>query len=425
MDSRSLRPEILVIGAGPGGSAAARALAEAGHEVLLIDSADFPRDKTCGDGLTPMAVRTLRKMGVLAQVKAAGAQRIDYNRITGPFGLSATMAFAEYQPDYPYALVLPRLILDDVLRRYALVAGAEFRGRVRVEDIRREGDRVMEVVASTPEGPLTLQPRHVVIAVGANMGLLKRAGFITHRPRFIRAARAYFDGVEVPPGREMYDFYFDLKLLPGYGWIFPTGGGRANIGVGVLPVPWSTRQPTHTLLDEFLERHRANGLGKAEPASPVKGYPLRIDFPATRAAGENWVIVGEAAGLVNPVTGEGIDLALESGLIAARCLHDDIRRARADHHTYQRELWDRFGPMFSGLRILRDILITPVFTDYALLLMRQHKFLTTTVMKIAQGIDPPANVYHPLFILQFFLPVTPRLIAETVGRAFARQHGAL
>ncbi|HPV08967.1 MAG TPA: FAD-dependent monooxygenase, partial [Aggregatilineales bacterium] len=138
MDSRSLRPEILVIGAGPGGSAAARALAEAGHEVLLIDSADFPRDKTCGDGLTPMAVRTLRKMGVLAQVKAAGAQRIDYNRITGPFGLSATMAFAEYQPDYPYALVLPRLILDDVLRRYALVAGAEFRGRVRVEDIRRE-----------------------------------------------------------------------------------------------------------------------------------------------------------------------------------------------------------------------------------------------------------------------------------------------
>ena len=80
--------------------------------------------------------------------------------------------------------------------------------------------------------------------------------------------------------------------------------------------------------------------------------------------------------------------------------------------------------MFSGLRILRDILITPVFTDYALLLMRQHKFLTTTVMKIAQD-RPTGQRVPPLFILQFFLPVTPRLIAETVGRAFARQHGAL
>lgn len=411
MDTRTLSPEILVVGAGPGGSATAWALAQAGHDVLMVDSARFPRDKTCGDGLTPLAVRTLRDMGALAHVEAAGAHRIDRVRISGPFGLSAMMRFADHQPGYDYALVLPRLTLDDILRRYAVESGAAYRGQVRVTDVERDGDRVTAVLATTPEGPLTLRPRHVVIAVGANMGLLSRTGFITRKPRFIRAARAYYENVQIPAGGEFYDFYFDLELLPGYGWVFPTADGRANIGVGVLPVFWSTRRPARDLLDEFLDRRRADGLSHIARSGPVKGYPLRIDFPAQRAAGENWVIVGEAAGLVNPVTGEGIDLALESGLMAARCLHDDIAEGRAHHLNYQQELLRRYHSMFDGLRVLRDVLVTPVFTDYALLLMRQHRFLTGTIMKVAQGLAPPASVLHPLFIAEVFLPVTPRLFA--------------
>ncbi len=418
MADHVLRPEILIIGAGPGGSAAAWALAEAGHDVLLIDSAEFPRDKTCGDGLTPMAVRTLHQMGALPQIEGNGARRIDQVRITGPFGLSATMAFAEFQPDYPYALVLPRFQLDDILRRYAVAAGAEYRGRIRVEHIRRDRDRVTSVRASGPSGLLEIQAQHVVIAVGANMGLLAREGFLTHSPRYIRAARAYY--ANVPEAARYYDFYFDLELLPGYGWVFPVGAGRANVGVGVLPVFWSTRKPARTLLQEFLDRRsEGNLLNGVKRDGPVKGYPLRIDFPSQRVAGDNWVIVGESAGLVNPVTGEGIDLALESGLLAARTLHEDIRAGRRGHIAYQREAWERFGPMFTGLRILRDILITPLFTDYALWLMRQYRFLTRTVMEIAQGIAPPYKVFHPLFIVQFLMPFSPRLIGEQVSRLFA------
>lgn len=418
-------PEILVIGAGPGGSAAAWSLAQDGHDVLMIDAASFPRDKTCGDGLTPMAVRTLGEIGVLPQIEAAGAQRIDHTRIAGPFGLTATMPFADYQPDYPYALALPRYTLDDILRRYALSAGAQFSGETRVTNIEREGSgadvRITAVTASTPDGPVTFTPRYVVIAVGANMGLLQRTGFITHKPRFIRAARAYYDGVSLPEGG-LYDFYFDLELLPGYGWMFPVGEGRANIGVGILPVFWSTRRPARTLLGEFLERRQANGLGEARQSGPIKGYPLRIDYPAQDTAGENWLIVGEAAGLVNPVTGEGIDLALESALMAARSLHDSIRAGERSLIGYQYELRQRFGTMFAGLRALRDVLITPFFTDYALLLMRQHKFLTRSVMKVAQGIAPPSSVFHPLFILQFFMPITPRLLIEEFsGRTDGRR----
>ena len=411
-----LRPEILVIGAGPGGAATAWGLAQAGHDVLLIDRTDFPRDKTCGDGLTPMAVQTLRQIGVLSEIEAAGAVRIDHVRIVGPFGVPATMAFADFQPKNPYALVLPRLILDDILRKHALSGGAEFLGRVRVGRIVRDGERVVSVQGNSPAGPVEFRADQVVIAVGANMGLLQRGGFLRHKPRYIRAARAYYDNV--PDTTNRYDFFFDFQLLPGYGWVFPTGQGRANVGVGILPVPWSTRKPTQTLLREFVARRAREGiLNGAQRVGPIKGYPLRIDFPATRVAGENWVIVGEAAGLVNPVTGEGIDLAIESGLIASRTLDADIRTGRRDHLAYQRELWERFGPMFSGLRVLRDILITPFFTDYALWLMRQHRFLTRSVMNMAQGFDPPESVFHPLFILQFFMPLSPRLIGQEVQKA--------
>jgi flavin-dependent dehydrogenase len=254
-----------------------------------------------------------------------------------------------------------------------------------------------------------------VIATGASMGLLQREGMLRHKPRVIRAARAYYTGVTGNPDR--FDFFFDLELLPGYGWVFPTGNGTANIGIGVLPVFWSTRKPAPTLLDEFVARRQKEGLLKGvRRTGPAKGYPLRIDFPAGRVAGKNWVIVGEATGLVNPVTGEGIDLALESGLIAAEVLHDNIRRDRRDHRAYQQDLWDRFGPMFTGLRVLRDILITPFFTDYALWLMNCHPFLTRTVMNMAQGFEPPQHVFHPLFIAQFFMPVPIGLLRGEVGR---------
>ena len=270
--------------------------------MLLIDSADFPRDKTCGDGLTPMAVRTLRKMGVLAQVKAAGAQRIDYNRITGPFGLSATMAFAEYQPDYPYALVLPRLILDDVLRRYALVAGAEFRGGCasrtsgarataswRWSQARRKAhSRSSHATSSSPSA------RTWGCSSGQGSSRTDRASSAPPAPisNGVRSA-----------GAEMYDFYFDLKLLPGYGWIFPTGGGRANIGVGVLPCPGPRASRHIPCLTSSWSATARTGWGR--PSRPAQSRVTAAHrLPATRAAGENWVIVGEAAGLVNPVTGE-------------------------------------------------------------------------------------------------------------------------
>src|SRR5262249_51872576 len=152
----------------------------------------------------------------------------------------------------------------------------------------------------------------------------------------------------------------DQKLVPGYGWVFPLGDGSANVGVGTMPVIWSSKKPTLDLLEQFVRRRAEEGMMRTSRRSgPIKGFPLRVDFPAHRVAGENWVIVGEASGLVNPVTGEGIDLAIESALLAAEMVHNDMGRRRKNHIAYQRELWERYGPLYSGMRVLRDILLTP------------------------------------------------------------------
>ncbi len=417
----SLHTEIAVIGAGPGGAACASALAQLGHEVVLLDQAAFPRDKTCGDGLTPMAVKTLEQMSLLDEVKARAPAHIDDIRIVGPFGVDLKVSFADFmEPDAAYALVLPRYVLDDLVLKHALADGARLMSETRVENISRKGDRICALHGVTPGGPIDIYSDQVVIATGASMGLLERTGFLHHRPRLMKAARAYFSSIRVPSNR--YDFFFDLELLPGYGWIFPTGDGRANVGAGTLPSVWGPKQTASSLLKSFLERREREGLlQRDQQQGPIKGYPLRIDFPAERVAGQNWIIIGEAAGLVNPITGEGIDLALESGLLGAGILHEDLASGRSDHIPYQRELWHRFGPLFTGLHFLRDILVNPIFMDYILWVCSQHRFLNSTVMRINQGIAAPQDILHPLFILQFFMPLSPVWLARRLG-ASARGH---
>jgi flavin-dependent dehydrogenase len=292
-------------------------------------------------------------------------------------------------------------------------------GGTRIKHINREQDRITAVEATRSGESIVIEAQHVVIAVGANIGFLRREGFLTYQPNVIRAARAYYANVQTP--LKVYDFYFDVQLMPGYGWIFPTGDGTANIGVGHLPVFWAghlKHRSTRTLLDDFIKRRVREGvLHSVEQIEPVRGYPLRTDFPRQRVAGKNWVIVGEAAGLVNPVTGEGIDLAIESGLLAANMLDYAIQHKKSNHAAYQHALWERFGPMFNGLRVLQNILVTPVFTDYALILMNQHRFLTRTILKIAQGMRSPESILHPLLLLQFFVPLTPRFTLDQVNAA--------
>lgn len=339
--------DVIIIGAGPGGAAAATFLANSGANVLLLDRADFPRDKTCGDGLTPRCVAMLEELGVLPEVQEF-SHRINSARIFAPNGRCVETTLKRHGRIPDYMLVSPRFQLDETLLRKAIASGANFRGGAKVTGIRQQQGGIM-VTAREGREELTYAGRLAIIATGASQGLLKKSGFIDTAPEPIIAARAYYEGVRGIG--DSFDFHFDGVELPGYGWLFPLGEGRANIGLGYMPdgkaVP---ARNIRKMLGEFVSRPAfAPMLAAATRTTEFRSYPIRTDFATARTYRQRAIVVGEAAGLVNPLTGEGIDYALESGKIAAQhaaqwLADDDFDAARLA--AYDQALRDKYQLLF-------------------------------------------------------------------------------
>ena len=394
--------EIVIVGAGPAGSTLAALLAGRGHDVLLLDRAIFPRDKTCGDGLTPRAVGALARLGLLDGLAANGYRRIHAALLHAPNGDRWLMRFADYDLGLPtFGLVVPRFELDDYLRRHAVSQGARFRGGVDAERPlygapTGAGRRtVIGVEARTADGPLRVHARITVLATGAAIGLLRAFGVLRAMPPGINAVRGYF--ARVPDLTDAFEFYFDADLAPGYGWVFPVGEDRANIGLGVL-----ARDGTgpainlRSRLDEFLRRHRR--LAAAVPAGPIKGYPIRIDFPRCRTSGDGFLVIGEAAGLVNPVTGEGIDLAMESAELAAEAIHTVLAAGdltAGGLRRYDRDLRGRYAGFFRGIRVLLRLATGPRALNVLIRQAQHRPYLARTIAGINLGVASPWLAFSP------------------------------
>lgn len=391
--------DTLIIGAGPAGSALAYFLAARGREVLLLDKRTFPRDKTCGDGLSPRALHVLREMDLLKAVLSAGF-RINRIRLFAPGGRLVEAPIPAFGTLPDFALVLPRLQLDNLIRERAVRAGAEFRAPVTVTDLVREGGRFVGVRVTTPTGPQEMRARQMVLATGASIGLLERAQLLPAPPAFGRAARTYYDHMRGLS--DAIEFHFDSVPLPGYGWVFPTSPTTANVGAGYLARgtgrPPMRRSPQQ-VFDEFIRNsHVADLLTGARVATPIKGYPLRFDFPTARLAFPGLILIGEACGLVNPLTGEGIDYALESAQVAAEALS-----AAHTPETYTRALHARFLKMFVNIARVRDVYLRPwVFNRFAAAANRSAD-LALLLVHIALGNLDPMRALSPKTLVQIAL----------------------
>ena len=384
--------DTLIVGAGPAGSGLAYFLAQQGRQVLLVDKAGFPRDKTCGDGLTPRALGVLRHMGALDKVAAAG-HRLNGIHFYALRGQKVTSLIPPWKDLPQYLLVVPRFRLDDVLRRHAVEAGVEFRPHVEATGVLREGGVITGVHAQTPAGPQTLRARQTVLAVGASVGLLERAGLLPITPHFGRAARAYYQ--DMTDLADAIEFHLDSIPLPGYGWVFPTSATSANVGVGYFTPPGqkpkhsSPKQALSVLLDQPAVAQR---LAAARPDGPTRGYPLRFDFPSAQVAFPGALLVGEAAGLVNPLTGEGIDYALESAEVAAEALAV-ARRANASPaqlaQDYTAAMRRRFLRAFVSITHVRDVYFKPwLFAKVARAAQRYDDFLEMFVQVCLGNLSP-------------------------------------
>ncbi len=288
-----------------------------GFNVLLLDKFNFPRDKTCGDGLTPRALSILDDMGILNAVEQVG-HRLDKVEFVAPKGHAAVAAIPKKEQSCDYLLVAPRLVLDNIILERALASGAKFRSPVRVTGVAQE-ESGMVITGEQGNKALSFRTRMVILAVGANTKLLLRMGLLKKMPQMTLCARTYYDGITSVI--DAIQCRLDGVPLPGYGWVFPVSDTSANVGIGMFPAGLAKRwmpKTAHAAFDAFVQSPALQRLlAGAQRTGPIKGYPLRVDFARSPTFGERTILVGEAAGLVNPVTGEGIDYALESGKMAA------------------------------------------------------------------------------------------------------------
>ena len=341
--------EVLVIGAGPAGSACARTLALAGVDVVLADQHAFPRDKVCGDGLIPDAYTALTHLGVLDEVMAQ-AQPASHVGCVGPSGgridVPGTMA------------VLPRKQLDSILCNAAVRAGARLLPPARFEAPLEEAGNVvgarLKVGAATHE----LRARWLVLATGAVPQATIAAGMCERRTPSGIALRGYVKNDAMAGRLTALDVVWHRKLRPGYGWIFPCRDGVFNIGVGIAHSHNTLKNGRLGMKDVNLREVFAAFVKVYPPArelmaggvlqGDLKGAPLRCTLEGARFSRPGLLVTGEAAGATYSFTGEGIGKAMETGihaaqaLLAGRAAQRDDSAVRTDYEARLRALKPRF-----------------------------------------------------------------------------------
>ncbi len=320
--------DAVIVGAGPGGSSAAFSLASRGFRVLLLDKEVFPREKACGDGIAPRAVHSLRVLGVEEEL-AGRFRRTAGMRFYATRGGVTEVRYPMGSRFPHHGYVVPRRELDSILLRRAREAGAEVWEGCRVADLMPWKDGNVQGVVAEREGERReVSASYIVGADGASSLVGRKLGLLRHDPRYVGVSvRCYMQGV-----REVSDFleiYPEDAISPACGWIFPLDRETANVGVGfMLHAREKRRMNLNRVLEDFCTRTRyaAEKLGGARPLAKPRSALLRVGMGGAVPRLANVVLVGDAASMVNPMSGEGITYALESGRWAAEALASALRR---------------------------------------------------------------------------------------------------
>jgi menaquinone-9 beta-reductase len=309
--------DLLVVGAGPAGVAAGITAAERGLDVVVVDAASFPRDKTCGDGLTAGALRLLERLGLpRAALGPSIYERVDEAMLVSPSGLHVSLPMPA---DGEHAGVVTRLRLDAALVDLARARGADVQESRAVEQLTpvSHGIRVR-----TTDG--NEYRARFVIAADGHFSSVRRTWQPSVGPALgeWHAARQYFSGVA---DRRLW-VAFERDLLPGYAWVFPLPGYRANVGFGVLRDGRKGHE-LKALWTDLLQRPVLREIlgPDAVPEDRVRAWPIPTRYQPAALADGRVLFVGDAAAVVDPMTGEGIAQAIETGMLAAGAVADQRR----------------------------------------------------------------------------------------------------
>lgn len=399
--------EVIVVGGGPAGSATAYFLASRGVDVLVLDRARFPRDKTCSEYLSPQASRILEAMGALGPVESSGAAQLKGMRVHAPNGQTIHGEFAAshgYKGYRDRGLAVRRTILDSILIDRARAAGARVEEGIRVVDlIRDESGRVGGVVSSGESGrremraPLVIGADGLRSIVGRRLGLIRPSGW----PRRI-ALVAHFRGVQGVS--EFGEMHVDRG---GYCGVAPVGNGLVNVAV-VVPVSRAAEvaiDRTEFLESWIAERPRIAAMfSGAERAGPV-----RATGPFASSAKRGWsrgaALVGDSADFFDPFTGEGIYTALRGGEVLAGYAAESVRASSADERdkalgAYETARRSEFSGKWKVERLIGTAVAFPGLINRAATVLSRRRDMADLLVGVVGDFVPPREVLRPAYLLQ-------------------------
>lgn len=380
--------EVIVVGAGPGGATTAAALARQGRDVLLIDRSAFPRDKICGDAISVGAIRILNDLGMTDKVRAA-VQRGEFYSLSGmrlfsPSGHMLQAPFQHGEGDED-SYVAPRVYFDATIQQHALECGAGF-VRADVQEPLLEDGRVVGVVARENGHVQAHRAQVVVGADGVTSTIMRHLRPESNQHVDLHRAvalRAYVEDIELYPHE--VEFYLYDEILPGYAWIFPTAERTANVGLGMrLDIFRRHKRNLKKMLADFLAmptiRRR---LGSGSQVRDVAIWQLNFGSqPRLQHVFDGALLVGDAAGFINPLTGGGIHNALISGILAAETIDEALRAGDVTREGLRRyeqrcdeEMWSGMRKSFLYQRILLNY---PNVVDALIRVLGRHGGVTKT-----------------------------------------------
>lgn len=350
--------DVIVVGAGPGGAAAALRLAQNGvRDVLLLDGAKFPRDKTCGSGLSPHAITLSEELGIGEELRRR-ATPVDSVKIVTPGGRTMVLA------SNAAALVLLRRDFDALLVERAQTLGAVLEAGVRARSFVKSGDRVVGVTMADGR---VLRARYVLCADGSHSIFSSDP-----RPkRSISTLMGWWNDVDFTPGQ--LEMIFDRELAPLYGWLFPETTRRVNIGIcieGQGANGEKTSRNVRTVFADFLARHYGSRLRHATQLGPFKGHPIVYTTWIGHLTAPGALYLGEAARITHNATGEGISQAMQSGIFAADTVASILAGRATEEEAFRRYLWQhrkRFTLGFVAGHAVRAVVRSPLLDAVATL----------------------------------------------------------
>ena len=354
------KKDVLIVGAGPSGLMAAIRLANAGFNVAIFEKETFPHIKTCGDMVTLEGLNLLKSVGLKHWLTSF--RRVDTLRLSSPKEQIIDIPAGDSTSEASMRIV-PRENLDAKLAETAVQAGA----------ILYQGERVLNAAIDSTKGVEintrtgTYRGDILLLADGSHAPITRKLGLLKEPPDLM-AARQYLAAPQVNPEGPL-ELHFQKNVIPGYTWLFPEGNGVVNLGCGTFTHRVSSKKFDLFNVIETFKRSDpilADRLKNAEPLGPIKSHPIRTHLGGTQTHGDRFLVLGDAAGLVSPLTGEGIPSGMLSGVFAAQFVNKAF--AVGDFSAtqlapYTKTLKDRLGRNHRAAQILRKAMLEPLFLN--------------------------------------------------------------